>query len=320
MAIHTQGPLSLFPTSFGSAVVVVGSRTQRGQTGITVGREATSGNVNPDSAFINQSDGQVPLEVYDIARLIDAVGLESLNLAAGSNSGAILYSQVKPVDALRAGSGAHTAWTIAAGRCFIARIRCEQGRDAVATLQLHAVSSNGTTIPISTSAAATLPTIPLDNHRFTIGPVSVGIDGSNVVTISQVQSVDIELGFRATPHYQDGFVHPMAVTIDEIMPMIRITTTDVAKMISAGVSFNGRPFDYSHTYVYLRKRLQDASAVFVPNDTAEHIKFVPTAGLAVWQNFTEASGSNNATATLELHCTRDANTAAITVDTTAAIE
>lgn len=319
MALHERGVLKLFPTSFESAVIITGVKSQSGRTGLSPNRENTSGQVTSHAAFFNQSAPEETLEILDVARLIDAVGLSSLNLAAGSNVGAVLYGTSKPVDSLRGGDGTHAAWTAAAGRTHIARLTCEQGGDLTASLQLMAISSDGTTIPISTSVAATLPTIPTDNQRFTIGPVQIGVDNSNKVSITQIQRVEIDFGIRANFFYGDGYVHPTAVSIDQFDPVIRIVTADVAKLVSSGIPLNGRPFDSSHTYVYFRKRFADTSATFVDANTAEHIKFTPYAGLSGHMDFVNAGGNGNATATIELHCTSDASNPSLGVDTTSAI-
>ncbi len=322
--LHTLYGVKVEPDSIsGSAVMLGGIRRQSIRTGIDVRQETVSGAVYSQAQYVHATAPGMDFSTVSLARAIDCIGSTGLAItAAAAGTGVTAYGFKKSEGGTRmALASNHISYNFKEGILVPRRISCSHQDDAVLDLEMLA-TYDGTNAPVVTSNAATAPTNGVDDQRYTIGPVQLGTVTGDKITLSQIQSLEIDFGIMATVEGSDSDIYPTYSVINEIpRPSIRFTTNDMTLLaLASGLPLQGKDIDLSHTIIYLRKRQRVTATGYVADGTATHISIVPAAGCAyITQLADYGSSSGNGTLQVEIPLIWDITNPPWTWSTTAAI-
>jgi len=196
--------------------------------------------------------------------------------------------------------------TIATGFCVPRSLSVSQGQAAELSMDIVALSSDGTTAPVAagTGTMATNPT-PL---AWTLGPIQVNDQAYDVV------SMTIDFGLDVTVEGSEGNVYPTFATLMSRNPSVQFTAKDVD--FRTAVGFDGLAQGATDSVFYLRKMEQNGKRV--ADGTAEHIKFTIDDGLFRIDTINAPHGERALTE-IALTPISDGTNAIIVVDTASAI-
>ena len=297
--IHKISAVTFIPDLLtGAPVTVTGIRNSRVTPNLNYVREVTTGQAWAHFGALYSATPMGSFSTLDVARAGAAIGLQGLNLEAASEDGTTFYGVKTEDGAVRVAGSNHVGFNLTKGIAVIRSITADDKGDAQMDVETH-VTYDGTNEPFTEIDDTALPTIPDDTHRYTLGPVALGTESGNMVTLSGKTRVEIDLGVRVVVDGSDSDKYPTHCYIDVVEPVLRITTLDVLSFASI-IPLTGKLVDSSHTAIYFRKRSKSTTSGFVANGTAEHIKFVPYDGLAYHTSVMEGSSNGHATAVIEI--------------------
>lgn len=249
-------------------------------------------------------------ETRSIAVALAAIGLSGVSIAGLTNK-LTLYAQKVAEGGTRASGSNHRTYTYNAGLVFPDRLSCQHQQDASLTYAIRP-TWNGTNNPVVIAESAALASNPLDNERFSLGPVVVG-----GTTFDQISGIDINFGINVRTESADGEIWDRFGWIETFAPTITLRGRKVTWFKdSAGVPLGGLAATHVNTSIYLRKRA--SGGMFVADVTAEHVKFT-AAGLAVIDEAGSFRGTGPGETTLTIHPYYDGTNHPILVTTATAI-
>lgn len=232
-----------------------------------------AGQFTPSFAGVAGVSPEVTFDTTEIARFLAAVPvLTGLAINTGNTyTGAEIYYEGKQDMGGRVGNLLSFKHVVTKSMLVGRTISVEQGGEARLSATLMALSSDGTTAPMSSVDLVTAPNPVYATEKYTIGPVVV-----NGVGINSVVGVTIDFGLEIVASMEAGQPYPKFVTINRLEPRITIRTNDVSQLTS--LPFTGTNLTSGAT-VYLRK-FQTSSIVYADNQ-AQHISFALPAGQGI---------------------------------------
>ncbi len=268
-------------------------------------------------AFLEQLSvvGQKPratFSTFDLPKIISGLGLTGRLLveATGTKPGLAVVQAQYNDGTLVAGSN-HRRLRFARSHARINRISVSHRQDAVA--EAEAVSIwDGTNAPILVETSQALPTLPVSAGRWTLHSVRVG--SADITCNTQV---DIDFGISVDAFGCDGDIYDTHFHVNQIAPMVNITSLDPANFASAKVVLAGLVGTQVNSRIVLRKRTATAGS-FVTNGTAEHI-VINFAGVILPIDVHNASGNQKAQSTFRIETVWDGTNAPLVFNTASAI-
>lgn len=258
---------------------VIGAIMRRSiKTGSEVRQECTTGEV---FARFQALYAQKPMAEFQTRQLAVALGACALTgTALTSVAPFLVYAQKNTEGGTRASGGNHRKWTINEGIVIPRRLTVEHQGDAVIDYDVLA-TYDGSNEPVVISESQTLPSVT-DAERFTIGGLTLTDTDGGTYTLTQMKRLEIDFGVQAETVGADSDIWDTSSRIVEIQPSIKISGIDSQWWHANVVPLTGRNIRHSGTKIYLRKRAEGGT--FVPDGTAEHLKFT-AAGMAVTEGF-----------------------------------
>lgn len=195
--------------------VVINCHSCNYNPGQTSTPAAAAGDVLPHSHSFLQAEPTFSFSTYEIDKALTATGL-----LATSNTLAEVYFQHTAQQGVR--NSTHTLLTVAKGMFVPVSITASQGGLAEMSFELHAVSTDGTTNPVTQNVAASLPAYAPILAKDTLGPVSV-----NGTQITGVQSWSLTFNGDVQKNTSDGNVYPVVASLLSQAPTLTVTTNNV---------------------------------------------------------------------------------------------
>ena len=322
--IHGQYGVRLYTDDMGAEAIIGGITDSAVHLGTKVGGEASSGEYYRRHVAVYGLDPAASFVSMAIAKCMGSssgqagLGILGRAINATANAGLQMYLQKHARGSTRTAGSAHRKYTMSQGILVPHRLTCEQGGNASITYG-GVITWDGSNNPVLIADAEALPAGLVDNERFTLGPIQIG-NGSRQITLDAYDSLVIEFNVLVRTKSAEGALYPGFVSIGFGDP--RVTMRGVnAKWLDnelgslTQVPMLGQALTHANTIFYLKKRA--VGATFVPNGTAEHIKF-SVDGIAVVDPAFEASQDEDAVTTLTLDTRYDGSNAplAVTVDST----
>jgi hypothetical protein len=246
--------------------------------------------VNPGlESLFYQSDGAVdptyvavmsqrPALQFTTSAIVRALAVSALSCANIASSLDAWFQRYAAGGTRMTGSNS-TKFSFAGGMLCPTQITARQGGRATITYALSAVSSNGTTSPLSITTASAMPALLDADQMFTVGPAKI-----NGTTLTGVTSITFDTGIRPVLLGADGEAYDTFVAINDRRPRITIRSKHADFAAESGMGFViGQ--SATDSLVWLRKIAEGGTRV--ANGTAEHVRFSIDDGLITIQ---EASG------------------------------
>lgn len=262
--------------------------------------ELTGANNMPTHIAFQSIEPVFEFESFAIATLLAEFGQTGRSIASDTYTG-LVFTFAKVDDCGQIASGSvHRTLTIGKGCALPTRLTCDNRGDARMTVQVYALSDDGSTAPVTISDTAALPTISIADLRWTLGPVDIG-----GVTFSDYNRFDLDFGNSATVEAVESAIYGTHFSERREQPMLMIGGIDPTWFAAAGIPVAGLLATHANTSVYLKKRGQTASH-FVADGTAEHVK-ITLYGLANIQNAINASSPRIGEVELRVTAAKDAS-------------
>ncbi len=256
--------------------------------------------------------GQAPCVGFTTTKIktaLDKCGAVGLALGADPANVLEMYFQAVAEGGTREGAGSHLKLSINEGLLVPRSIEAPHGDRAVLTYEGIA-TWDGTHDPIVLLAGQSLPGTPAVDEVFTAGPVKI-----NNAALTAIQNISIGFGISEMVVAGDGEVWPSFVAIQNIQPIVTITTLDVLALNTFGLE--GSAQDEIHdSVIYLRKIAKGGTRV--ADATEQHISFIVDEGRITTRT---VGGSHGVPlmAIVQITPTYDGSNAPLAIDTTAAI-
>lgn len=310
MGDHSRWAVRHYPDG-GSDTLIGGITDQNVELGTEVRRDRTSGQIYPEhQAIVSQKPGAT-FSTLQIARALDACGLLGTNILSTLNAGLELFAQAWTDGSTPAGASSHKKYTIRKGLMIPRTLTVDHQQDAVLSYQVLAVY-DGTNNPVVLAENQSLPAGLVDDERFTLGKFTIA-----GITTGQAIRLSIDFGVAAETQGGDSDTWDTRSRIVAVEPTITLRGNDLHWFKdSGGIGILGASGTHANTILYL-KRYQEGST-FVPDGTAEHIKFT-AAGLAYIDTPFAQSGDTPAEIELMMPLKYDGTNVPITIDTASAI-
>lgn len=296
MTIYKPHTVKIYPDS-GSELILQDLLDLDESARYTKPAEVTAPHTVPTHVAINARELMLRGSTYSLKALLDSIGVSGLGIAGSSNPGVVGYWQ-KFDDMGFAVSGAnHVSRTYANGVIVPRSISCDHQGDAKLTFEMIVIG-DGTNSPVSLSATASLPTVSTTPARWTLGPITLG-----GVSFSEYTGIEIDFGNNVQARGVQSYLDHTHIEQKTHEPKITITGIDPTWFSASKVPIGGLVVANATDSIYLRKRTQTATS-FVPNGTAEHIKFTP-AGLASMGSLGRAQAQRVGDSTIEITLAKD---------------
>jgi hypothetical protein len=291
---------------------IVGSLTQVGAPiENEVLKDQTGGRVYPEQITIASQKPRMTFNTFDLPKVIDGLGLIGRLLQDGSGKPGIALYQAKYGNGSLASGSVHRRLRFPRSHARINRISVSHRQDAQAECEAVALW-DATNDPVMIEGSQALPTLPSSPGRWTIGSLTVGSE----VIGCKIQ-VDIDFGIQVDPFSCDSSVWDDHFHINQIAPMITITSLDPENFSDSAVILEGLIGTQANSRLVLRKRTA-SQASFVADATAEHIS-INFAGVIMATDAHNASGNQKAQSTFRIETAWDGTNAPFVFDTTYAI-
>jgi len=269
--LFTNWPVVLdTETGQGGTPVYVNVQTLMADSQLVSALARSSGAKYASFGFLRTGSPIGQFTSFDLKEFFDAVGIEELDIDnGGSGDGVKLYFQKYKNHASREAydSSEHMSILIGNGTLFPVSLSMPNQGDAILTASIIALSADGSTHPFVFSETADLPSgiNPDVDALFTMGKVD--LNGTEVQGKSQVT---VNFGANPTTNRSaDSDIYPTHVSLDTFTPTIQVVTNHID--ITSTLTEEGAYYTASQVTVYAKKRAEGSS--FVPDGTAEHIKF-----------------------------------------------
>lgn len=291
---------------------IVGSITQ---TSLPIDNEVlkdqTGGRVYPEQITIASQKPRMTFNTFDLPKIIDGLGLIGRLLQDGSGKPGLALYQAKYNNGSVATGSVHRRLRFARSHARINRISVSHRQDAQAECEAVALW-DGTNDPVQIEATQALPTLPSSPGRWTIGGLTVG-----GIAIGCKTQVDIDFGIQVDAFSCDSSVWDDHFHINQIAPMITVTSLDPTNFASAAVLLKGLIGTQANSTLYLKKRTA-SQASFVADATTEHIK-ITFAGVILPTDAHNASANQKAQSTFRIETAWDGTNAPLVFTTASAI-
>lgn len=247
-----------------------------------------------------------------IATLLDNFdsGCAWADVSAWTNPLVAYFQKRANTSGLVASGGAHRSLSVEEGLLLGRRLSASYQQYASMDLEMVAFSADGQASPYTLSATASLPSLGLDDERYTLGTALVGDEA-----LSGLQSMELDFGLTADGVGGDSDIYDTYVSVSRYAPRFTFNGVNMDWLLSSGVAIGGKSATQANTTVYLRKCASRGKLVAV--DVAEHIKFNAAGYLYIDEQ--SAANSDNGTCSAVLVVADDGTNAMLAVDTTSTI-
>lgn len=209
-----------------------------------------------------------------------------------------------------ASGGVHRSLAVAKGALVARTLSATYQQYASIEMEMVPYSTDGQTAPFTLSATASLPSLGLDDERYTLGTALVGDE-----SLSGLQSVEIDFGVTLEGVGGDSDIYDTYVSVVRYAPRITFRGVNMEWLLSTVVPIGGKTATQANTSIYLRKCASRGKLVAA--DTAEHILINAAGYLHIEQQ--SASNADNGTCDAVLVVADDGTNAMMVIDTTAAV-
>ena len=295
---------------FGSTVI--GGLTGQGfDLGAVLQGESTSGNLYPEHVSMTARNPTAQFGGYQLADLLDQSGI-AVGTSINSMTGGFTLYELKHVDGgTRSASADNRSQVVNAGIVYPTSISVSHQQDATISYSVAPVYDGSNAI-VAQADNVSAVTIPADDQRFTIGPVSIGD-----VALTHIRAIEISTGINVGREGSDSDIDPTFASVVNTAPMITLRGVDPTWLSSGKVPLDGLALTHANTSIKLRKRAQGGT--FVADGTSEHIEFTAE-GMAAISTFADgSSGGGSNEIGIQIKCRYDGTNVPITVDTSATI-
>jgi len=211
-------------------------------------RAAAAGATADSIISLMSAEPKVTIETGDLSGVIGSVPVTT-GLYVSSGSITIPFNK-RAAGGTFGGVGAHTELTATNGLCIPTQFSASQDGPATASLELGLISTDGTTSPMSESAAASLSASAFSG-AYTIGPVVL-----NGAALNEVASVTVNTGLGMSLRRSAGGIYPTFVSLNTpFRPRITVGFRDVA----AAATITAVSASLTTLAVYFRKRSDGAA-------------------------------------------------------------
>lgn len=268
--------------------------------------EPPDGLADPQYVALGGAEPKFKFTTTKLATALAAIGIDGLAIDGTSAALAMWLQKVSNLG-IRASGSTHWKLSFADG-LVVPRTLDAPSLDELAKISYEgfAISTDGTTHPVTVAGSAALLGTPSADEGFVPGYVDV-----NGTDINGVQSINIDFGIEVRVYRGDGEAYPTFVAIMTRKPVINFTTNDVTALTTIGAA--GAAVSASDITVFLRKVSE--GAVRVAAATTEHISFTVDEGRV---EVGEISGNPYAVP-VKITPTYDGSNAIIVVNTATAI-
>lgn len=174
------------------------------------------------------------------------------------------YAELDQNGYIKTTAPAHIKIAITNGILIPVSLTADHGGEASLTMELHAISADGTTNPITVTVnEATLPTSAAQTILYTAGPLKIG-----GTSYGDIQTLNFAFNLELLKKGGGGEVWPTFVSIQRPWrPVITATAHDLTKLsVPSSIGLAG----LDTTVMYLRKKAIDGGGN-VADGTAEHV-------------------------------------------------
>lgn len=252
-----------------------------------------------------------------IDQALNLCGLTGLRISAtgGMKTGMVLYRKKQAEGGARATGNNHDTHTIKEGILVPRRLVAEHGGDA--KIEYDALATwDKTNDPLVIATGVALPTNPNTPSRFSLAPISLGIDEAATL-FTQCRNLEVDFGLAANTEGADGDYWDTFARIAEAMPTITMRGVNKDWLSASKIPLTGANLTHAGCSILLMKRAQGGT--FVAGDVAEHI-LITCAGMATIEEPWNARGNAPGETTLKITMRYDGTNLPIVVDTTYAFE
>lgn len=244
-----------------------------------------SGAVSPSLVSVKGAEPKAPISTHDLLGFLTAIPIAT-GLKVESGTITVPYKRRANEGLFATGSDLILAGTD--GIAVPTNVTASQGDDgAVANADIWFVSTDGLIIPVTTTTGGTAAAQSF-NAAFSMGPAAI-----NSTELPMVTRTTVNFGLEAVPHYYGGGPYPQVVTINFINPTVEIEFEDFDSVHALGPLFSA----LTSCDVYYRKALDGDT--YVPDATAQHVRFTLSGGLVKVNDF-GAEGTDDGKSTLQL--------------------
>lgn len=305
--------LAAHSAQYGSTVLP-GIESLSMQTNPNIANDVTIGSPYPQFVVMRGQKPTLPLSSQAVATVLGVTGSVGADIDDTNNFTA-LFSFMN--NGAIVAAGPHKSYTADRGLLLPRQLTCNHQEDATLNFEALLYSSDGATSPLVIAAPTSLPTIPRDEFKHTLGPITIDNAAGSAIDFGCATSLSIDFGNNAQTRGCNSDIWDKIVEQPGIQPTITITGLEADWVSAAGIPLEGGGMTHANCVIYLRKR--DASGVsFVADATAEHIK-IDVQGLAVVTEHT-GQGTSSAEVTLQITASLDgAGNAPIGINTASAI-
>lgn len=195
-------------------------------------RPVTDGGADAGFSALSGAAPVMEFTTHDVAAAITALGLLGSDLDDLSGGLKMQFRQQGPVGA-ESGTVHHTI-TAAAGVAYPTTLTVAQGQLAAISYRIVPVSSDGSTLPVTRTAATLTALSALFSAGYTIGAVKLG-----GTAIASPVSATLDFGISHVADVDSGLPYPQFVALESRTPTLTVEHRDAAISLPASLSGNG---------------------------------------------------------------------------------
>jgi hypothetical protein len=249
------------------------------------------GNAFPLVQSIASQLPELPFSTANLTDILDNVSITGLCIDSGvGNPGVVAYAEKHDpcASGARASGANHMAATIGNGHLLIESISGGRTQNATARLRAHAISSDGSTAPISFAFNASLPASVLTKQFQAYAPRIAGTEITDATNVS----IDFNPSFEKIQYL--GFTFPTDWDFSRLAALVTIDFDDPSRLATFG-TFDG--VSALHTNSELRFLQRKPNGRFLTG--SDHITCT-IEGLVHVLNPFAASGSGVSTSSMQI--------------------
>ena len=311
MTHYTNHSISVQDNADSAAIIIGSLINASAPIENEVQSNATGGRYYPEQITIASQKPKFTFSTYDLPKVIDALGLIGRTVQDGVGKPGVALYQAKYEDSALASGSVHRRLRFARSYSYISRISVSHRQDATADIESMALWDGSNAI-LQVEGTQALPTLPASSGRWTLHSVEVG----GVAIPCNIQ-VDFDFGISVDSFGCDSDLYDTELNINEIKPVISITSLDPTGFDSAAVVLAGLVGAHTDTNFILRKRAAQGAG-WVADATAEHIS-ITASGVLLATDVHNAQANQRAQATFQMQCDFDGTNAPLVFDSTYAI-
>lgn len=307
--LYRQNPIRIHVDSMETEKMLRGITRQNVRTGVDFRAEALSGEVYACHGAIYSIKPMASFATQHVASALSTCAQTGLRITSASKPGVTFFQQQQQEGGTVTSGSTHRSVTIREGLLLPRRLTCSHQGDAEIDYEALA-TFDGTNAPLVIGENGSLPSATEECERFSLGPIILGNEEDEPVTISQVTQLDVDFGIQAETVGADSEIYDRMSRIVEIMPFITVQGIDPKWFSSTKIPLEGMRIEHSDTSIVLRKRLNKST--FYDGTESEHI-LLTASGCVYVDTVLDASGSQVTSCNLRMPLTFDGTNTPIAI-------